>query len=157
MPLKLDLKPGEKFVLNGTVVQVGRDGRSLILQNEAMLLRDRDVMQEDEANTPARRIYFAIMLSYIDPSSAVQHEELLYRLLNEYLEATSLPVVKQTLLLIAQNVAAKQHYRALKACKSLIQAEDELLKIRVDPNPPAAEAKRDAVARSSTTGAPKQR
>jgi flagellar biosynthesis repressor protein FlbT len=129
MPLKLDLKPGEKFILNGTVVQVGRDGRSLILQNEAMLLRDRDVMQEEEANTPARRIYFAVMLSYIDPQNAAQHDEQLYRLLNEYLEATSLPVVKQSLLLIAQNVASKQHYRALKACKSLIAAEDELLKM----------------------------
>lgn len=142
MPLKLDLKPGEKFILNGTVVQVGRDGRSLILQNEAMLLRDRDVMQEDEANTPARRIYFAVMLSYIDPSSAAAHDEQLYRLLNDYLEATSLPVVKQTLLLIAQNVGARQHYRALKACKSLIQAEDELLKIPPDSQSTSPEPKR---------------
>lgn len=147
MPLKLDLKPGEKFILNGTVVQVGRDGRSLILQNEAMLLRDRDVMQEDEANTPARRIYFAVMLSYIDPTAAAEHDEQLYRLLNDYLEATSLPVVKQTLLLIAQNVAAKQHYRALKACKSLIQAEDELLKIPSDGK--SSDAKRAPAPRKS--------
>ncbi|GIL41479.1 flagellar biosynthesis repressor FlbT [Roseiterribacter gracilis] len=137
MPLKLDLKPGEKFILNGTVVQVGRDGRSLILQNEAILLRDRDVMQEEEANTPARRIYFAVMLSYVDPQNVAFHDEQLYRLLNEYLEVTSLPVIKQTLMLIGQNVAAKQHYRALKACKSLIVAEDELLKT---PAPAASEA-----------------
>ncbi|MDB5366496.1 MAG: flagellar repressor protein FlbT [Rhodospirillales bacterium] len=129
MPLKLDLKPGEKFILNGTVVQVGRDGRSLILQNEATLLRDRDVMQEDDANTPARRIYFVIMMSYIDPENAAHYDERLYQLLNEYMAATSLPVVKQSLLLIAQNVAARHHYRALKACKSLIVAEDELLKL----------------------------
>lgn len=151
MPLKLDLKPGEKFILNGTVVQVGRDGRSLILQNEAMLLRDRDVMQEEEANTPARRIYFAVMLSYIDPPNASQHDEQLYGLLNQYLEATSLPVVKQTLLLIAQNVAAKQHYRALKACKSLIQAEDELLKIPADSSP-TSDAKR-----TTSSASPKRR
>lgn len=141
MPLKLDLKPGEKFILNGTVVQVGRDGRSLILQNEAMLLRDRDVMQEDEANTPARRIYFSIMLSYIDPQNAAFHDEQLYEMLNEYLATTSLAVVKQSLMLIAQNVASKQHYRALKTCRSLIVAEDELLKLDAsEPSPPSDSA-----------------
>jgi flagellar protein FlbT len=151
MPLKLDLKPGEKFILNGTAVQVGRDGRSLILQNEAMLLRDRDVMQEEEANTPARRIYFAIMLSYIDPQNAAHHDERLYDMLNEYLATTTLSVVKQTLLLIAQNVASKQHYRALKACKSLILAEDELLKLDTSSRPAAAEPAPQASKPAGTT------
>ena len=46
MPLKIDLKPDEKFVINGAVISVGRDGRSLLLQNEAVLLREKDIMQE---------------------------------------------------------------------------------------------------------------
>jgi flagellar protein FlbT len=35
MPLKLSLKPGEKFVLNGAVVQNGDRRSVLVLQNKA--------------------------------------------------------------------------------------------------------------------------
>jgi len=56
MALKIELKPGEKFVINGAVVTAGRSGASLVLHNKAVLLRGRDVMQEEEASTPARRL-----------------------------------------------------------------------------------------------------
>ena len=42
MPLKLSLKPGEKFVLNGAVVQNGDRRGVLILQNKASVLREND-------------------------------------------------------------------------------------------------------------------
>ena len=45
MPLKLSLKPGEKFVLNGAVVQNGDRRGVLILQNKASVLREKDIMQ----------------------------------------------------------------------------------------------------------------
>ena len=50
MPLKLSLKPGEKFVLNGAVVQNGDRRSSLLLQNKASVLREKDIMQADEAS-----------------------------------------------------------------------------------------------------------
>src|SRR5258708_22890912 len=67
MSLKIDLKAGEKFIVNGAVMVAGKSGASLILQNQATFLRAKDIMQENEANTPAKRIYFVIMLMYIDP------------------------------------------------------------------------------------------
>ena len=65
MPLKLSLKPGEKFVLNGAVVQNGDRRGVLILQNKASVLREKDIMQEDEVTSPARRIYFPVMIIYL--------------------------------------------------------------------------------------------
>jgi flagellar biosynthesis repressor protein FlbT len=70
MPLKLSLKPGERFVLNGAVVQNGDRRGVLILQNKASVLREKDIMQADEVTTPARRIYFPVMMMYLDESSA---------------------------------------------------------------------------------------
>src|SRR6476660_3599336 len=70
MPLKLSLKPGEKFVLNGAVVQNGDRRGVLVLQNKASVLREKDIMQQDEANSPARRIYFPVMMMYLDESGA---------------------------------------------------------------------------------------
>ena len=58
MPLKLTLKPGEKFVLNGAVLANGDKRASLVVQNKACVLREKDIMQPEAANTPARRVYF---------------------------------------------------------------------------------------------------
>ena len=66
MPLKLSLKPGEKFVLNGAVLANGDKRTSLVLQNKACVLREKDIMQPGEAVTPARRIYLPIMMMYLD-------------------------------------------------------------------------------------------
>ncbi len=70
MPLKLSLKPGEKFVLNGAVVQNGDRRGVLILQNKASVLREKDIMQSSEVTTPAKRIYFPVMMMYLDEMSA---------------------------------------------------------------------------------------
>ena len=70
MPLKLSLKPGEKFVLNGAVVQNGDRRGVLVLQNKASVLREKDIMQPDQVTTPARRIYFPVMMMYLDNDRA---------------------------------------------------------------------------------------
>jgi flagellar protein FlbT len=66
MPLKLSLKPGEKLVINGAVVENGDRRATLVLQNKASVLREKDIMQQADANTPARRIYFPVMMMYLD-------------------------------------------------------------------------------------------
>ena len=37
MPLKIELKPGEKFIVNGAVMVAGKSGASLALRNQAVL------------------------------------------------------------------------------------------------------------------------
>ena len=65
MALKLTLKPGEKFVLNGGVLINGDRRADLIIENQVSLLRERDVLQPTEATTPVKRIYFSIMMMSI--------------------------------------------------------------------------------------------
>src|ERR1035441_3309612 len=69
MPLKLSLKPGEKFVLNGAVLTNGDKRTSLVIQNKACVLREKDIMQPKDAKTPARLVYLAIMMMYLDRKS----------------------------------------------------------------------------------------
>src|SRR5258708_26227610 len=66
MPLNLSLKPGERFVLNGAVMANGVKRTSLVMQKKACVLREKGIMQPEGANTPARRIYLAIMMMYLD-------------------------------------------------------------------------------------------
>jgi len=129
MPLKIDLKTGEKFIINGAVITVGKDGRSLVLETDAMLLRDRDVMQAEEADTPAKRIYFHIMLMYIDPDNRTVYEPIYDRLMNDLASATTLTEIRTALDHIRRDVEKGLFYRALKTCKAIIAVETEILKI----------------------------
>jgi flagellar protein FlbT len=87
MPLKLSLKPGEKFVLNGAVLTNGDRRVSLVIENKASILRDRDIMQADEATTPAKRIYFPIMMLYLDPEQSEKYYEEFVTRMSEFMNA----------------------------------------------------------------------
>ena len=93
MALKLSLKPGEKFVLNGAVVQNGDRRGVLILQNRASVLREKDIMQPEDVNTPARRIYFPVMMMYLDETDASKlYDEMALRI-TEFMGASRNPEV----------------------------------------------------------------
>ena len=139
MSLKIDLKAGEKFIVNGAVMVAGKSGASLILQNQATFLRAKDIMQETEADTPAKRIYFVIMLMYIDPESHDQYYSRFAGLVDEYLASTTLAEVRRALMGILQQANMKRFYQALKLCKSLIQFETKLLGVPATGAKPAGE------------------
>jgi flagellar biosynthesis repressor protein FlbT len=128
MPLKLSLKPGEKFVLNGAVVQNGDRRSALLLQNKAAVLREKDIMQADEAATPARRIYFPVMMMYLDQAGGANafHDEFIQRL-SEFMGAVSNPDILTDCVNISRHVMIKEYYKALMLCRKLIDYEDERL------------------------------
>jgi flagellar biosynthesis repressor protein FlbT len=127
VPLKLSLKPGEKFVLNGAVVQNGDRRGVLVLQNKASVLREKDIMQPDEATTPARRIYFPVMMMYLDEASAErQYEEFATRL-TEFMGVVRNPDVLSDCIAISKHVMAREYYKALMLSRKLIEYEDQRL------------------------------
>jgi flagellar protein FlbT len=127
VPLKLSLKPGEKFVLNGAVVQNGDRRGVLVLQNKASVLREKDIMQPDEATTPARRIYFPVMMMYLDESAAErQYEEFATRL-TEFMGVVRNPDVLGDCIAISKHVMAREYYKALMLSRKLIEYEDQRL------------------------------
>ena len=127
MPLKLSLKPGEKFVLNGAVLANGDKRTSLVLQNKACVLREKDIMQNEEANTPARRIYFPVMMMYLDPDgSEVYYNDFALRM-TEFMGAIQNRQALATCLEISREVMSGSYYKALMACKKLFEFEQERL------------------------------
>jgi flagellar biosynthesis repressor protein FlbT len=127
LPLKLSLKPGERFVLNGAVVQNGDRRGVLVLQNKASVLREKDIMQQDEANTPARRIYFPVMMMYLDePGAARYYDEFVLRL-TEFMGVIRNPDVLAECVNISKFCMEREYYKALMLCRKLIEYEDERL------------------------------
>ena len=128
MPLKLSLKPGERFVLNGAVVQNGDRRASLVLQNKASVLREKDIMQPDEATTPARRIYLPLMMMYLDDAGAEQYQDEFLRRVGEFMGAVRNPEILADCVSISKHVLARDYYKGLNLCRKLIEYEDERLK-----------------------------
>jgi flagellar biosynthesis repressor protein FlbT len=138
MPLKLSLRPGERFVVNGAVIQNGDRRAHLILQNKASVLREKDIMQADEAATPAKRIYYPIMLLYLgEEEQGRVYEEFALRLA-EFTTAIRNPAALSECLAISRDVMAREYYKALMRCRKLIAYEEQLLGlVHVDPSVPA--------------------
>ncbi|MGC8535587.1 MAG: flagellar biosynthesis repressor FlbT [Rhizomicrobium sp.] len=127
MPLKLSLKPGEKFVLNGAVLTNGDKRTSLVLQNKACILRERDIMQPEDANTPARRIYFPIMMMYLDGDETETYYNDFALRMTEFMSAIRSRAALAVCVDISREVMAGGYYRALMQCKKLFEFERERL------------------------------
>lgn len=127
MGLKLSLKPGERFVVNGAVIANGEKRATLILQSKASILRQKDIMQEEEANTPARRIYFPIMLMYMDEANKENYYDEFVLRMTEFMNAVETPEVIAVCVQISRDVMNADYYKALSKCKKVIAFEQERL------------------------------
>jgi len=127
MPLKLSLKPGERFVLNGSVVQNGDRRCSLVLQNKASVLREKDIMQAEEVNSPARHVYFPVMMMYLDEPGADKYYDEFLRRMTEFMNVIANPVVLVECVGVSKNILSREYYKALMGCRKLIDYEDERL------------------------------
>ncbi len=127
MPLKLSLKPGEKFVLNGAVLANGDKRTSLVIQNKACVLREKDFMQPKVANTPARLVYLAIMMMYLDGESSEEpYNEFALRM-TAFMGAIRNREILAACVEISRDVTQGHYYKALMACRKLFDYEQERL------------------------------
>ena len=127
MPLKITLKPGERFVINGAVVENGDHRASMTIMNRTSVLREKDIMQPEGANTPARRIYLAIMMMYLDGEASEEpYNEFALRM-TEFMGAISTPAMLASCVEISRDVSQGQYYKALIACRKLFDLEQERL------------------------------
>lgn len=127
MALKLSLKPGEKFVVNGAVIQNGERRSVLLLQNKASVLREKDIMQEHEVTTPARRIYFPVMMMYLDPAALQgKYEEFVIRM-SEFMTAVRNPDILRECIATSKDVMSGEYYKALGRCRKIMAYEEECL------------------------------
>ena len=140
MPLKLSLKPHEKFVLNGAVVQNGDRRGVLVLQNKASVLREKDIMQAEEADSPARRVYFPVMMMYLDESGAARCYDEFVRRMGEFMGVIRNPDILADCVNVSKHVLSREYYKALMICRRLIEYEDERIGRHVVPSLPAGGA-----------------
>lgn len=124
MALKVELKPNEKIILGQIVVRNGDARAKLFIEGRAPILREKDILTVETADTPAKRIYLAVQLMYLADDISTQHETY-FALVRDFLAAvpSSLEIVSD----INNRILGGDLYKALKETKRLMAYEAELL------------------------------
>jgi flagellar biosynthesis repressor protein FlbT len=124
MPLKVELKPGERIIVGDCVVTNADQRTRLVIEGEVAILREKDILTPELADTPAKRIYLAVQLMYTskDPRA---HHEVYFALVRDILAAA--PSVWPHIESINNHILTGEMYKALKNAKKLIAYEQELL------------------------------
>lgn len=124
MALKVELKPGEKLLVGNCIITNSDQRTRLFIDGRAPILREKDILTSETANTPAKRIYLAVQLMYIE-DDVTAAKDAYFALVNEFIEAvpSSVGLVTQ----INNDILTEQLYKALKAAHKLIDYEQDLL------------------------------
>jgi flagellar protein FlbT len=125
MGLKITLKPGERMIIGGAVITNGSGKANLIVENKVPILREKDIISAENANSPARRIYFSIQLMYIDENNLTAHHKSYWKLVREFINAA--PRALEIIDRMSKEILGCNYYQALKTCKKLIAFEEEAI------------------------------
>lgn len=124
MALIIDLKPSERIII-GTALITNDDNRTrLHIEGAAPILREKDIMREQEANTPCKRIYFTVQLMYLATVPADLHEQY-FNQIRDIQNAA--PSTSTFFMKINDFIMSGHYYKALKEARLLIEHETELL------------------------------
>ncbi len=126
--LVLKLRPGERVLINGVVMQNGdRRAKLNILTSDAHILRLRDAIHPDEANTPVRRVcYIAQLVLAGEAEPALGRKQLLSGI-EQLSQVFKDPDSRSHLNLATAHVVENRFYPALKALRSLLAREQRLM------------------------------
>ena len=124
MALRIELKPGERILIGESVLINSDQRTTFLIEGEAPILREKDIMTPERDNTPAKRIYLAVQLMYTsrDPRA---HHDVYFSLMRDIVQAapSTWPYVES----INNRILTGDLYKALKEAKNLTQYERELL------------------------------
>jgi len=125
MALKVELKPHERIIIGSCVITNTEQRTRLLIDGENIpILREKDILTPETANTPARLIYLAVQLMYISPDPQANHGTY-FNLLREIVTVmpSAWPIIEE----INNHILSGELYLALKEARKLIAYEAKLL------------------------------
>jgi flagellar protein FlbT len=125
MALKVELKPHERIIIGNCVITNTDQRARLLIDGEKIpILREKDILTPETADTPAKLIYLAVQLMYISPDPQVDHGTY-FNLMRELVTVapSTWPLIEN----INTNILNGELYHALKEAKKLVAYEKTLL------------------------------
>ena len=126
--LVLKLGPRERIMINGVVLENGdRRARINIVTPEAHVLRMKDAIHPDQVTTPVTRVCYIAQLVLAGETTAEEAVPQLTRGIEQLKFVFSRPDCRDLLTAAADAIARGQFYPALKALRTLVTYERDLL------------------------------
>ncbi|MBI1263074.1 MAG: flagellar biosynthesis repressor FlbT [Rhizobiales bacterium] len=124
MALKVELKPGERFILGDSVITNDDQRTRLFIEGNSPILREKDILRLEDADTPCKKIYLLVQMMYLatDPS---RHHDTYFEFVKDVLKAA--PSTRPYLDAINSKILTGEMYKALKDARKLIEHETELM------------------------------
>lgn len=125
--LVLKLGPHERVLINGAVVENGdKRSRLAIMTPNANILRLRDAIHPQEANTPVKRVCYVAQLVLTGDATADDTRQQLLRGIEQLSQVLTDHDSRTQLNIATKAVLEDQHYQALKALRTLLPREERL-------------------------------
>ncbi|WP_407494876.1 flagellar biosynthesis repressor FlbT [Pseudooceanicola sp. MF1-13] len=127
--LVLKLGPKERVLINGAVIENGdRRSRLSIVTPNVNILRLRDAIHPDDANTPVRRVCYLAQLVLTGDADPEDTELQLLRRIEELSQILTDPDSRKLLTDATTSVLDAQYYQCLKSLRALLPREERLLR-----------------------------
>ncbi len=124
MALIIDLKPSEKIIIGDALITNDKSRTRLHIEGEAPILREKDIMRPDDADSPSKRIYVLIQLMYLAHDPKDLHEDY-FKAVKQLQDAA--PSTSVIFMKINDHILDGKYYKALKEARNLIEYEGRLL------------------------------
>lgn len=124
--LKIVLKPNEKIIVGNAVLTGSTSGKTEItVHNDVPILREKDVMTLENADTACKHIYLLVQMMYLEPTNSEQLQSELLKLIDDVRSAA--PSTIPYLVEIQQHLVSGAYYKAMRECQKLIAYEGGLI------------------------------
>ncbi|MCB1342112.1 MAG: flagellar biosynthesis repressor FlbT [Pseudooceanicola sp.] len=126
MVLKLTLKPYERIIVNGCAIRNSGRRHSIVIEEQADIVRGKDLLDASQAVTVVNRAYFLIQTALTRADLREKLVPLIQQNLAELATVFGPPTVHH-IFEAANFVSKSDYYKALKHLKPVLEYEHELL------------------------------
>lgn len=124
MPLRVELKPFERIVIGQSVITNSDTRATFLIDGETPILREKDILTAQTANTPVKRLYFCVQQMYLE-DDIPKYQDLYMGFVRDLLGAV--PSFRASIETASNHILNGFLYKALREIRTLIKREDELL------------------------------
>lgn len=124
--MKIFLRANERIFINGAVLRVDRKV-SLELMNDATFLLENHVLQQEDATTPLKQLYYVVQLMLMDPSVSDDAQVLFKDMVKGLLSSLENRELVEGVKAVDIEVSTGKNFQALKTLRGLFDIETEVL------------------------------
>jgi flagellar biosynthesis repressor protein FlbT len=125
MALKIELKPFERIIIGESLITNSEQRTRFVVEGNAPILRDKDILTAKTADTPVKRIYLCIQMMYLE-NDIPKYQDIYFDLVKDVISA--IPSFRKPIEAASNHILNGSFYKALKDIKKLIAREEELLR-----------------------------